>query len=106
MIYSINVCAPYLIIQLQRSLIIPILADVRFSQGGKIKISPVLGIEDHVPLVGRVRKVVVGLVELQLGSVQVVRVALWVLVKDEGELEDAPVEVEDGCDAVANTGAG
>ena len=57
-------------------------------------------------LVGRVRKVVVGLVELQLGSVQVVRVALWVLVKDEGELEDAPVEVEDGCDAVANTGAG
>ena len=57
-------------------------------------------------LVSCVWKVLVGLVVLQLGRVQVIGVPLWILVKDERELEDAPVEVEDGGDAVANAGTG
>ncbi len=44
------------------------------------------------------------LIVFQNGFVHVVGVALGVLVEDEGELEDAPVEVKDGRDARANAG--
>ncbi len=45
---------------------------------------------------------VINLVVLENGFVEVVRISFRIFVEDEGELEDAPVEVEDGRDAGAD----
>jgi len=45
---------------------------------------------------------VINLVVLENGFVEVVRISFRIFVEDEGELEDAPVEVEDGGDAGAD----
>ena len=51
----------YLVVELQRSLVLTILADVGLSERGEVEVPALLRVQDHVASIGCVRKVLRGL---------------------------------------------